>query len=262
MMQNKANLRLKTIIMALIFLLAFGGCAAAKKIQSPQTNTSSGLPQASALSIENAGMSKKDGASSVFILSGGKTFSGSVSETCEDIPIAELNDTLASFGIDPALSPQYFSTDPAGRFYYSIDLSFAEPVCYTTAGELVCKLKGSAETAMMIVLDSATPSKARFYLAPTWDISCQEASFQLDGIPVTKEEEAHCKEMLQIHAHGMNCPGAAILDGNMTKKAITVLPTLYPGLSYTFFEFEYVGYSEPVVYSVQDDSMVFARGTE
>ena len=111
-----------------------------------------------------------------------KTFYNQIAQNHDDLPVAELSDVLSTIGADDEAADGYFMTDLLGRFYYSVDLSKLEPICYTPEQELVCKLPTEAETPMLIVLDSAdAPANVRYYLADGWTIPTSKVTFLLDG---------------------------------------------------------------------------------
>lgn len=115
-------------------------------------------------------------------VSGEKTFYNQIAQNHDDLPVAELSDVLSTIGADDEAADGYFMTDLLGRFYYSVDLSKLEPICYTPEQELVCKLPTEAETPMLIVLDSAdAPANVRYYLAEGWTIPTSKVTFLLDG---------------------------------------------------------------------------------
>ena len=174
---------------------------------------------------------------------GENTFSGRLDAIPEDLSTSELADILLSVGIAPSTPRQEFQTDPIGRFYYSIDLSYAEPLCYTSSRELVCKLKNDSSSSMLIVLDAPTPGKVGCYLAPSWDISSQTFSVLMNGETVTEEEESYCRELFQIHSLGTGYQKAIILDGDVKRTEITMIPEPFMGITYTFFVKEYKDYA-------------------
>ena len=257
-MDNKLLKYGKLVIILLIIQLLFTCCTSddAVKKQPSQNNTIS--PSENTCVTEFRQISKQNTKIS-FTVSRENTFRGCVEAVPEDLPVSELADILLSAGIDPSTPGQDFLSDPLGRFYYSVDLSYAEPLCYTSSHELVCKLKNDSLPSLLIVLDGPTPKKARYYLAPTWDISDQDYSVLLNGEPPTDEEEAFCRKLFHIHALGTGYQETIILDGDVERSEITIAPEPFLGLTYTFVAKAYKGYEACVVYSIQDGCMVFAE---
>ena len=142
------------------------------------------------------------------------------------------------------------------RFYYSVDLSKLEPICYTPEQELVCKLPTEAETPMLIVLDSAdAPASIRYYLAEGWTIPTSKVTFLLDGQAPQGDDANLCAQLFQTHATAGGLKKMMMLDGNPAMHTVTVRFAQYPGLEYHFQYYQYQDYDGYVLYSLLDGCM-------
>ena len=174
-----------------------------------------------------------------------QTFYGSISEDVSDLPTQTLEKTLQANHIDPATVPGYFQKTILSGPEYTIDLSRVEPICFTTDGELVCKLRNDPTPILLIVLDSAeNPTSARYYFSDSWDISQEQAEFLMDDKKPDSQELIVCKKLFQIHLdhEGMDEVFGIYEDPeDVTSHTITVLFDNYPGLEYRFYFHEYAG---------------------
>lgn len=192
-----------------------------------------------------------------YILSSKNTLYNRISEIPDHLPTRELCETLVSYGIDPNVSAQDFKTDLLGRYYYSVDLSCLEPLCYTTENELICTIKGDDNPVMLIVLDSPVPTAGRFYPTTAWDLASCQPTFLADGVAATGQQEECCKELFLIHTQATGLKQAAILDGYPSVETITVQFNECRGITYTFFVYHYPSLDEDVIYSVRDGHQVY-----
>lgn len=185
-----------------------------------------------------------------------KTFYNQIGKSLDDLPVTELSDVLSTIGADDEAADGYFMTDLLERFYYSVDLSKLEPICYTPEQELVCKLSIEAETPMLIVLDSAdAPANVRYYLAEGWMISTEQVTFLLDGQAPQGDDANLCAQLFQTHATAGGLKKVMMLDGNPAMHTVTVRFAQYPGLEYHFQYYQYQDYDGYVLYSLLDGCM-------
>lgn len=174
-----------------------------------------------------------------------QTFYGTLSENFSDLPTLPLNDALQANHIDPATVPGIFQKTILPGPYYMIDLSHVVPVCFTTDGELVCKLRDDPAPITLIVLDSAeAPTCARYYFGDSWDISQEQVAFLLDDKKPNSRELILCEKLFQIHLdhEGME-EIVTICDDpdDIFSHTISVLFDNYPGLIYRFCYSQYRG---------------------
>lgn len=189
MIKFKGNAICLTVCGFLLAVVLFCGCSLHA---SENTEQSADAAQVTAAQTD---------AELIKTVSGEKTFYNQIAQNHDDLPVAELSDVLSTIGADDEAADGYFMTDLLGRFYYSVDLSKLEPICYTPEQELVCKLPTEAETPMLIVLDSAdAPAKVRYYLAEGWTIPTSKVIFLLDGQAPQGDDANLCAQLFQTHA--------------------------------------------------------------
>lgn len=244
MIKIKGNAICLTVCGFLLAVVLFCGCSLHA---SENTEQSADAAQVTAAQTD---------AELIKTVSSEKTFYNQIAQNHDDLPVAELSDVLSTIGADDEAADGYFMTDLLGRFYYSVDLSKLEPICYTPEQELVCKLPTEAETPMLIVLDSAdAPANVRYYLAEEWMISTSKMTFLLDGQAPQGDDANLCAQLFQTHATAGGLKKMMVLDGNPAMHTVTVRFAQYPGLEYHFQYYQYQDYDGYVLYSLLDGCM-------
>lgn len=244
MIKFKGNAICLTVCGFLLAVVLFCGCSLHA---SENTEQSADAAQVTATQTD---------AELIKTVSSEKTFYNQIAQNHDDLPVAELSDVLSTIGADDETADGYFMTDLLGRFYYSVDLSKLEPICYTPEQELVCKLPTEAETPMLIVLDSAdAPANVRYYLAEGWTIPTSKVTFLLDGQAPQGDDANLCAQLFQTHATAGGLKKMMMLDGNPAMHTVTVRFAQYPGLEYHFQYYQYQDYDGYVLYSLLDGCM-------
>lgn len=244
MIKFKGNAICLTVCGFLLAVVLFCGCSLHA---SENTEQSADAAQVTAAQTD---------AELIKTVSSEKTFYNQIAQNHDDLPVAELSDVLSTIGADDEAADGYFMTDLLGRFYYSVDLSKLEPICYTPEQELVCKLPTEAETPMLIVLDSAdAPENVRYYLAEGWTIPTSKVTFLLDGQAPQGDDANLCAQLFQTHATAGGLKKMMMLDGNPAMHTVTVRFAQYPGLEYHFQYYQYQDYDGDVLYSLLDGCM-------
>lgn len=244
MIKFKGNAICLTVCGFLLAVVLFCGCSLHA---SENTEQSADAAQVTAAQTD---------AELIKTVSSEKTFYNQIAQNHNDLPVAELSDVLSTIGADDEAADGYFMTDLLGRFYYSVDLSKLEPICYTPEQELVCKLPTEAETPMLIVLDSAdAPANVRYYLAEGWTIPTSKVTFLLDGQALQGDDANLCAQLFQTHATAGGLKKKMMLDGNPAMHTVTVRFAQYPGLEYHFQYYQYQDYDGYVLYSLLDGCM-------
>lgn len=244
MIKFKGNAICLTVCGFLLAVVLFCGCSLHA---SENTEQSADAAQVTAAQTD---------AELIKTVSSEKTFYNQIAQNHDDLPVAELSDVLSTIGADDEAADGYFMTDLLGRFYYSVDLSKLEPICYTPEQELVCKLPTEAETPMLIVLDSAdAPANVRYYLAEGWTIPTSKVTFLLDGQAPQGDDANLCAQLFQTHATADGLKKIMVLDGNPAMHTVTVRFAQYPGLEYHFQYYQYQDYDGYVLYSLLDGCM-------
>ena len=244
MIKFKGNAICLTVCGFLLAVVLFCGCSLHA---SENTEQSADAAQVTAAQTD---------AELIKTVSSEKTFYNQIAQNHDDLPVAELSDVLSTIGADDEAADGYFMTDLLGRFYYSVDLSKLEPICYTPEQELVCKLPTEAETPMLIVLDSAdAPANVRYYLAEGWTIPTSKVTFLLDGQAPQGDDANLCAQLFQTHATAGGLKKMMMLDGNPAMHTVTVRFAQYPCLEYHFQYYQYQDYDGYVLYSLLDGCM-------
>lgn len=244
MIKFKGNAICLTVCGFLLAVVLFCGCSLHA---SENTEQSADAAQVTAAQTD---------AELIKTVSSEKTFYNQIAQNHDDLPVAELSDVLSTIGADDEAADGYFMTDLLGRFYYSVDLSKLEPICYTPEQELVCKLPTEAETPMLIVLDSAdAPANVRYYLAEGWTIPTSKVTFLLDGQAPQGDDANLCAQLFQTHATADGLKKMMVLDGNPAMHTVTVRFAQHPGLEYHFQYYQYQDYDGYVLYSLLDGCM-------
>ena len=160
------------------------------------------------------------------------SFAGSASADISMLPKDTLENVLWENHINPSSPYGYFVSNPIGFSYYQIDLAALVPICLTTDNEIVCKLQNDDKPAFLILLDSTdTPSYARYFFCPSWDITNEQVSFLLDGKTPTASERSLCEKLFRTILSTGDLSYEYILDGTVSIHKITVLFDHYPGLT-------------------------------
>ena len=186
------------------------------------------------------------------------TFYNTPNEGVDDLPVAALDQILASYGIESDEPSGFFTKNVMKSYYYSIDLSNVVPLYRTTEGEIVCRLASDPAVGMAVVMDAETPSSVRYYLGPAWDIAQESVSFDYDEAAAEGEMLAWCRKLYEIHTAGEGYTLGLVLDGYPDVHWITVRFDRHPELCYFIEELRYWREIDAhVVYSLLDDMPVF-----